>query len=71
MQLRLEFAEKLEDLRPAIATLEGAIDELLNCDLLRDVLEVALAAGNIINGVSGHNIMRMKLISGVPLNIKA
>ena len=70
MQLRLEFAEKLEDLRPAIATLESAIDELLDCDLLRDVLEVALAAGNIINGVSGHNIMRMKLISGVRLNIK-
>ena len=53
MQLRLEFAEKLEDLRPAIATLERAIDELLSCELLRDVLEVALAAGNIINGVSG------------------
>lgn len=53
MELRMEFGEKLEDLRPAIATLERAIDELLSCDLLRDVLEVALVAGNIINGVSG------------------
>ena len=52
MQLRLEFSEKLEDLRPAIATLERAIDELLNCEMLRDVLEVVLTAGNIINGVS-------------------
>lgn len=52
MQLRMEFSEKLEDLRPAIATLEKAIDELLSCDQLRDVFEVALTAGNIINGVS-------------------
>ena len=52
MLLRMEFSEKLEDLRPAIATLEKAIDELLRCDQLRDVFEVALTAGNIINGVS-------------------
>ena len=52
MQLRMEFSEKLEDLRPAIATLEKAIDELLSCDQLRDIFEVALTAGNIINGVS-------------------
>lgn len=52
MQLRMEFSEKLEDLRPAIATLEKAIDEVMNCDQLRDVFEVALTAGNIINGVS-------------------
>ena len=52
MELRMEFSEKLEDLRPAIATLKKAIDELLSCDLLRDVFEVALTAGNIINGVS-------------------
>lgn len=52
MQLRMEFTEKLEDLRPGISTLEQAIDELLNCEMLRDVFEVVLAAGNIINGVS-------------------
>lgn len=52
MQLQMEFTEKLEDLRPAITTLEKAIDELLSCDLLRDVFQVALTAGNIINGVS-------------------
>ena len=52
MQLRMEFGEKLEDLRPAIATLEQVIDELLGCDMLRDILEVVLTAGNIINGVS-------------------
>ena len=52
MLLRMEFSEKLEDLRPAIATLERAIDELLSCDQLRDIFEVALTAGNIINGVS-------------------
>ena len=52
MQLRMEFSEKLEDLRPAIATLEKAIDELMSCDQLRDIFEVALTAGNIINGVS-------------------
>lgn len=52
MLLRMEFSEKLEDLKPAIATLEQAIDELMSCDMLRDVLEVVLTAGNIINGVS-------------------
>ena len=52
MQLRMEFGEKLEDLRQAIATLERAIDELLSCEMLKDVLEVVLTAGNIINGVS-------------------
>ena len=52
MLLRMEFSEKLEDLKPAIATLEQAIDELMSCDMLRDVLEVILTAGNIINGVS-------------------
>ena len=57
MQLRMEFGEKLEDIRPAIATLEQAIDELLGCEMLKDVLEVALTAGNIINGVSELSIL--------------
>ena len=57
MQLRMEFGEKLEDIRPAIATLEQAIDELLGCEMLKDVLEVALTAGNIINGVSKYCVV--------------
>ena len=51
LQLKMEFYEKLEDLRPAVATLEGAIDELLSCAKLSEVFHVALMAGNFINGV--------------------
>ena len=52
LQLRLEFQEKLEDIRPAIVTLETAINELLSCDLLLELFHVVLVTGNIINGVS-------------------
>ena len=52
MQLRLEFREKLEDLRPAIATLDKAISELLSCSTLSDLFYIVLVTGNIINGVS-------------------
>ena len=52
MQLRLEFREKLEDLRPAIATLDKAISELLSCSTLSELFYIVLVTGNIINGVS-------------------
>lgn len=52
MQLRLEFKEKLEDIRPAIVTMETATNELLSCDQLSELFHVVLLTGNIINGVS-------------------
>ena len=52
MQLRLEFAEKMEEIRPAIAMLEEAMDQLMSCDSLIELFHVALITGNIINGVS-------------------
>ena len=51
MQLRLEFREKLEDLRPAIATLDTAIAELLSSSTLSELLHIVLVTGNIVNGV--------------------
>ncbi len=55
MQLRLEFREKLEDLRPAIATLDTAISELMSCDTLSELFHIVLVTGNIINGVSVYS----------------
>lgn len=55
MQLRLEFEEKMTDIKPAIATLEGAMDEVLACNALIELFHVALITGNIINGVSPCN----------------
>lgn len=52
MQLRLEFEEKIADIRPSIATMESAINELLTSDSLIELFHVALIAGNIINGVN-------------------
>ena len=52
MQLRLEFEEKMTDIKPAIATLDTAMDEVLTCDKLIELFHVALITGNIINGVS-------------------
>lgn len=51
MQLRLEFEEKMGDIKPAIATLETAMDEVMTCNELIELFHVALIAGNIINGV--------------------
>ena len=51
MQLRLEFQEKISDIKPAINTMETAMDQLLSCDALIELFHVALIAGNIINGV--------------------
>ena len=61
MQLRLEFREKLEDLRPAIATLDSAITELLDCSTLSELFHIVLVTGNIINGVSCHIIAHVPL----------
>lgn len=54
MQLRLEFEEKIADIKPAIATLDTAMDEVLMCDKLIELFHVALITGNIINGVRWH-----------------
>ena len=51
MQLKLEFGEKMEDIKPAIATLQVAMDQLMSCDSIIELFHVALIAGNIINGV--------------------
>ncbi len=51
LQLKLEFVEKIADIKPSIVTMETAMDELLSCSLLIELFHVALIAGNIINGV--------------------
>ena len=57
MQLRLEFGEKMEDIRPAIAMLEEAMDQLMSCDSLIELFHVALITGKIINGVSYAHLL--------------
>ena len=52
MQLKLEFQEKVADIKPSIATLATAMGEVLSCDMLTELFHIALIAGNIINGVS-------------------
>ena len=52
MQLKLEFEEKIGDIKPSIATLQTAMDEVLRCGALIELFHVALITGNIINGVS-------------------
>ena len=51
MQLRLEFEEKVADIKPSIVTMETAMDEVLSCGALIELFHVALITGNIINGV--------------------
>jgi hypothetical protein len=51
MQLRMEFEEKIADIKPSIATLDQAMDEVLLCGELTELFHVALITGNIINGV--------------------
>ena len=51
LQLKLEFREKIDEIKPSIITMETAIDELLGCDEISELFHVALIAGNIINGV--------------------
>lgn len=50
--MRLEFEEKIADIKPSIATLEEAMNEVMSCNALIELFHVALIAGNIINGVS-------------------
>ncbi|CAI8013171.1 FH2 domain-containing protein 1 [Geodia barretti] len=50
MTLTLEFRDKMADLRPAIAVLQDAIQEVVLCEALREVFYITLLTGNIING---------------------
>ncbi|XP_019851227.1 PREDICTED: inverted formin-2-like [Amphimedon queenslandica] len=50
MQIKLEFADKLHDIKPSIELLTLGVQELLECSALRDICYVALITGNIING---------------------
>lgn len=67
MLIKMDFIEKLSDIKPSLDTLQngmrGKIDivdqcikqfhaELLECGSLREICYVALITGNIINGVS-------------------
>ena len=58
MMLALEFREKCADLRPAIAVLQDAIQEVVNCEALREVFYITLLTGNIINGVTKELILK-------------
>lgn len=51
MQLKLEFGEKMSEIKPSIATLQEAMDQVMACDSIIELFHVALIAGNIINGV--------------------
>lgn len=48
----MEFSEALASLEAPSSTLEVAVDEILECESLIQVLLVILNAGNIINAVS-------------------
>eukprot|EP00731_Ephydatia_muelleri_P007967 Em0004g305a len=50
LQLQMEFAEKVESLKPSIETLSLALEEILSSENLRQILYIALVTGNIING---------------------
>ena len=52
MRAQMEFTEALASLEAPSSTLEVAIDEILECESLIQVLLVILNAGNIINAVS-------------------
>ena len=54
MHLRLDFVDTIECLRSEIDIIETAIDEVLGSELLTEVFQIALAAGNILNGVCQH-----------------
>ena len=48
----MEFSEALASLEAPSSTLEVAVDEILECESLIQVLLIILNAGNIINAVS-------------------
>ena len=54
MHLRLDLVDMVECLRSDIPIIETAIDEVLGSELLIEVFQIALAAGNILNGVCQH-----------------
>ena len=52
MRIKLEFDENIKALKSGMVTLEQAVDQLMSCEALVELLHVVLLAGNIINGVS-------------------
>jgi hypothetical protein len=52
MQIKLEFQDKLTDIKPSLQILQIGVQELLECTSFREICYVALVTGNIINGVS-------------------
>ena len=52
MRGQVQFSEELLSLKSPISTLEYAVSEILECEILTRLLVVILTAGNIINGVS-------------------
>ena len=69
MLLTLEFREKIAELRPAIAVLQDAIQEVMTCDALREVFYITLLTGNIINGV--RKVLNSKLVNFDLLPLRA
>ena len=63
MTLTLEFRDKMADLRPAIAVLQDAIQEVVSCEALREVFYITLLTGNIINGVTEGLIEKIKFLT--------
>ena len=52
MRAQMEFCETLANLETPSSTLEVAVDEILECESLTQLLLVILNAGNVINAVS-------------------
>ena len=52
MRAQMEFCETLANLEAPSSTLEVAVDEILECESLIQLLLVILNAGNVINAVS-------------------
>ena len=52
MRAQVQFKEKFAYLESPSSTLENAINEILECETLIQLLLVILTTGNIINGVS-------------------
>ena len=70
MTLTLEFRDKMADLRPAIAVLQDAIQEVVLCEALREVFYITLLTGNIINGVTKGLIVKVKFLTPFFLSLR-
>jgi hypothetical protein len=57
----MEFNEMLANLESPSSTLEVAVDEILECETLTQLLLVILTAGNFINAVSSLSSLRHPL----------